>query len=143
MSAVLPPTELDGRELVPRGRHQLIFRLLDRLEPGASLRLINDHDPIPLYSQLEATRPGRFGWEYREQGPLVWSVDIINKGAGDLDGQTIAAIVERHPETMPVFAGFGIDLCCGGGLTIGQAASAHGLAPHAILSAVQARLGRK
>lgn len=145
MSAVLPPTELDVRKIVPHERHQLIFRLLDRLEPGEALRLINDHDPTPLYYQLEATRPAQFGWEYQEQGPLVWSVDITKKPSAtdDMAGQTIAAIIEQHPETMPVFAKFGIDLCCGGGLTIGQAASAHGLVPHAILSAVQTQLNQK
>ena len=145
MSAVLPPTELDVREIVPRERHQMIFGLLDQLEPGQALRLVNDHDPIPLYYQLEATRPSQFNWDYQEQGPLVWRVDITKKGiaTADLAGQTIATIVEQHPETMPVFAKFGIDMCCGGGLTIGQAASAHGLVPHTILSAVQAQLSQK
>ena len=143
MSIVQPLSVLDVREIAPRERHQLIFQLLDRLEPGQALRLVNDHDPIPLYYQLEATRPSQFSWDYQEQGPYVWRVDITRKPSdnAELASQTIATIVEQHPETMPVFNEFGLDLCCGGGLTIGQAAAAHGLVPHTILSAVQARIG--
>jgi len=48
------PTELDIRDYVPRDRHQLIFATFDRLAPGHSFVLINDHDPKPLYYQFEA-----------------------------------------------------------------------------------------
>jgi regulator of cell morphogenesis and NO signaling len=145
MQTVAPATELDVREIVPRERHQLIFRLLDGLAPGQTLLLINDHDPIPLYYQLEATRPDQYSWDYLEQGPEVWRVNIARKPAAaiELAGQTIAAIVEQHPETMPIFTQFGLDLCCGGGLTIDQAATAHGLMPQTVLSAVRAQLNRK
>ncbi|MBA3471468.1 MAG: DUF542 domain-containing protein [Herpetosiphonaceae bacterium] len=145
MNSVTTPTELDVREIVPRERHQLIFRLLDSLGPGEAMHLINDHDPIPLYYQMEGTRPGLFAWDYQEQGPEVWRVYITRKPTAEVDlvGQTIATIVEQHPETMPVFTKFGLDLCCGGGLTIDQAATAHGLMPQTILSAVRAELSQK
>lgn len=68
--------ELDVREITPRERHPLIFGSVDGLQPGQSLKLINDHDPKPLYYQLQAERPGQIGWEYIESGPDVWQVKI-------------------------------------------------------------------
>ncbi len=70
------PVEVDVRDMVPRERHPLIFATFDGLETGQSMRLINDHDPKPLYYQLMAERPGQAGWEYVEEGPTVWQVNI-------------------------------------------------------------------
>ena len=41
----------------------------------------------------------------------------------------IRDLVEQHPETMPVLGQYGIDTCCGGGLTVAAAAEAHGHDP--------------
>jgi uncharacterized protein (DUF2249 family) len=70
------PMQLDVRVIPPREKHPTIFRTFDALEPGESFVLINDHDPFPLRYQFEAERNGRFGWEYLEQGPAVWRVEI-------------------------------------------------------------------
>lgn len=70
------PNEIDVRSLVPMQRHQKIFELVDELAPGTSFILVNDHDPKPLYYQLEAEHPGEFSWTYVEQGPVVWRVEI-------------------------------------------------------------------
>lgn len=51
---------------------------------------------------------------------------------------TINALVERHPHLMPVLAAHGFDLCCGGPLTLTEAADRHGLD----LSDLLAELGR-
>lgn len=67
---------VDVRSLVPMQRHQKIFELVAELTPGASFILVNDHDPKPLYYQLEAENPGQFSWAYVEQGPVVWRVEI-------------------------------------------------------------------
>lgn len=68
--------QLDVRTIVPRERHPLIFETFDALGAGASFELINDHDPKPLYYQLQAERPGQLDWEYLEQGPEVWRVRV-------------------------------------------------------------------
>ena len=68
--------ELDVRSLIPGHRHEKIFQLVDQLEPGASFVLVNDHDPKPLYYQLEAEHPKQFSWTYVEKGPTVWRVEI-------------------------------------------------------------------
>lgn len=69
-------TELDVRTVPPREKHPTIHRLLGELETGDALRITNDHDPRPLRFELEADYPGRYGWEYLEQGPEIWRVDI-------------------------------------------------------------------
>ncbi|WP_137934685.1 DUF2249 domain-containing protein [Mesorhizobium comanense] len=67
--------EIDVRSLVPMQRHQKIFELVDQLAPGEKFILVNDHDPKPLYYQLEAEHPHQFSWTYLERGP-VWRVEI-------------------------------------------------------------------
>lgn len=67
---------VDVRSLAPVQRHAKIFDLVDALQPGASFILVNDHDPKPLYYQLEAEHPGQFSWTYVQQGPDVWRVQI-------------------------------------------------------------------
>ncbi len=70
------PDTIDVRSLVPAQRHEKIFQLVNELTPGASFILVNDHDPKPLYYQLEAEHPKQFSWTYRERGPEVWRVEI-------------------------------------------------------------------
>ena len=67
---------LDVRPIVPREKHPAIFTNFDSLAPGEVLQLINDHDPKPLYYQMQAERSGQFNWEYIEEGPVVWKVNI-------------------------------------------------------------------
>ncbi|GEN81369.1 DUF2249 domain-containing protein [Actinotalea fermentans] len=67
---------LDVRTELPRTRHQLIFSTFDGLADGGAFVLVNDHDPKPLFHQLSAEQPGRFTWDYLEQGPEVWQVRI-------------------------------------------------------------------
>lgn len=69
---------VDVREIVPRERHPLIFNTFDALAAGTSMRLINDHDPKPLYYQLMAERAGKVEWEYLEEGPETWQVRITS-----------------------------------------------------------------
>ena len=74
-------TELDVRSLVPVERHRRIFKLCDELPEGSGFVLVNDHDPRPLYYQLEAEHRGEFSWEYLEAGPEVWRVRIARRAA--------------------------------------------------------------
>ncbi|MBX9648141.1 MAG: DUF2249 domain-containing protein [Xanthobacteraceae bacterium] len=67
---------IDVRELPPAQRHQKIFQMVAELAVGGSFTLVNDHDPKPLYYQLEAEYPKQFSWTYVESGPSVWRVEI-------------------------------------------------------------------
>jgi len=76
MSPTTDYVTLDVRGRPPFERHGKIFSTLDSLAAGQTLRLINDHDPKPLYYQLSAERAGEFAWAYRVQGPVDWEVEI-------------------------------------------------------------------
>jgi uncharacterized protein (DUF2249 family) len=68
--------QLDIRPVPPPQKHPTIFNTVDSLEKGEGFILINDHEPRPLYYQFQAERPGQFQWDYLEQGPEVWRVNI-------------------------------------------------------------------
>ena len=91
---------LDVRPMPPRERHETIFDRVDQLATGETLRLVNDHDPAPLRYQLDATRPGQFRWEYVEQGPEQWSVDITSRARVVDARPTLAAGGEPFAEIM-------------------------------------------
>ncbi len=74
-------TILDVRSEPPIRRHELIFTSFDKLPVGDAFVLVNDHDPKPLYYQLEAEQTDKFTWEYLEQGPEAWRVQIARTAA--------------------------------------------------------------
>lgn len=67
---------LDVRTMLPRDRHPKIFEIFDGLPLNGVLRLVNDHDPMPLYYQFQAERPGEVSWEPQQQGPDTWIIHI-------------------------------------------------------------------
>ena len=67
---------LDIRPLPPAQRHPLVFQRFANLRPGEAFVLINDHDPKPLYYQFKFEYEGQFSWDYLEQGPEAWRVQI-------------------------------------------------------------------
>lgn len=71
-----PDGELDVRVIEPRFKHSTIYDRLDKLGPGQSLVIVNDHDPRPLRYQLDAEHPDAFQWLYLEEGPETWRVEI-------------------------------------------------------------------
>jgi len=78
-----PPVQqtIDVRQIPPPQRHPLIFNTFAALKVGESFRLINDHDPKPLFYQFKYEYEGLFTWDYIERGPEVWQVNI-GKTAG-------------------------------------------------------------
>lgn len=109
---------LDVRPMPPKVRHETIFERLDDLTLGETLRLVNDHDPAPLRYQLDATRPGHFVWEYVENGPEEWAIDITSRArvvdarptlaeGGEPFGEIMAAAGEiGDGEVLVVYAPF-------------------------------------
>ena len=49
---------LDLRELIPFKRHSKIFKNWNALKEGDVLRIINDHEPKPLYYMFQAEHNG-------------------------------------------------------------------------------------
>ena len=69
----------DARGVAKRFRHAAIFGALDSLMPGETMRFCNDHDPLPLLSQINA----RFGanviiaYVQREPGEIVIDFKVV------------------------------------------------------------------
>ena len=69
----------DARGVAKRFRHAAIFGALDSLQPGETMRFCNDHDPLPLLSQINA----RFGpsvaidYVQRQPGEIVIDFKVI------------------------------------------------------------------
>jgi uncharacterized protein (DUF2249 family) len=57
----------------------MVFTAFDELLPGEAFVFINDHDPKPLYYQIEAESQEAFTWEYLEDGPDAWKVKVAKK----------------------------------------------------------------
>jgi uncharacterized protein (DUF2249 family) len=63
----------DARGVAKRFRHAAIFGALRSLQPGETMRFVNDHDPLPLLAQLQQTFGDTVNVEYlrREPGEIV------------------------------------------------------------------------
>ena len=66
----------DARGVAKRFRHAAIFGALDSLQPGETMRFVNDHDPLPLLSQLAQRYGDRVGVEYRQRELGVIVIDF-------------------------------------------------------------------
>ncbi len=69
----------DARGIAKRFRHAAIFGALDSLNPGETMRFVNDHDPIPLLKQLEARYGSGISIEYRQRDPGAIVIDFVVK----------------------------------------------------------------
>ncbi|WP_336002652.1 DUF2249 domain-containing protein [Halorientalis halophila] len=63
--------EIDVREIEPKDRHPKIMDTFAEMDDGDTLRLINDHDPKPLYYEMEAEVEDfdAENYEVRREGP--------------------------------------------------------------------------
>lgn len=68
--------KLDVRILPSATKHKTIFNTFYELKHDEKMEITNDHDPKPLYYQLEAENKGEFNWFYKQNGPEVWVVEI-------------------------------------------------------------------
>lgn len=66
----------DVRPFPPAKRHDMVFDAFDELKAGEAFVFVNDHDPKPLYYQIEAESTEPFTWEYIEVMPQEWKVKV-------------------------------------------------------------------
>ncbi len=78
---------VDVRAVAPSERHSLIFSTFRNLAANQSMELVDDHDPRPLYAQLQVEMPGSFTWNYAEWGPQIWRIRISRLATWWADGQ--------------------------------------------------------
>ncbi|MEO9209700.1 MAG: DUF2249 domain-containing protein [Ginsengibacter sp.] len=69
--------EFDLRPFPPTERHEMFYKAFADIKPGEAFEFINDHDPKPLYYQMEAESKEPFKWEYIDKGPEEWKVRVI------------------------------------------------------------------
>lgn len=69
--------EFDMRPFPPTERHEMFYKAFADIKPGESFEFINDHDPKPLYYQIESESSEPFKWEYLDKGPEVWKVRVV------------------------------------------------------------------
>lgn len=69
--------EFDLRPFPPTERHEMFYKAFADIKPGEAFEFINDHDPKPLYYQMEAESKEPFRWEYLEKGPEDWKVRVV------------------------------------------------------------------
>ncbi len=69
--------EMDLRPFPPTERHEMFYKAFADIRPGEAFEFINDHDPKPLYYQMEAESKEPFRWEYIEKGPEDWKVRVV------------------------------------------------------------------
>jgi uncharacterized protein (DUF2249 family) len=50
----MPAETLDLREMPPPERHPKIHDAFERLDSGETLRIVNDHEPKPLFYEMQA-----------------------------------------------------------------------------------------
>jgi uncharacterized protein (DUF2249 family) len=67
----------DARGVARRFRHAAIFGALDALQPGEAMRFVNDHDPLPLLSQVQQRYGDHIAIEYRQREPGAIVIDFM------------------------------------------------------------------
>lgn len=67
---------IDVRTIAHAQRHPLIFRTYDSLQPGEAFVLVVDHDPKPVFFELDFIHKGKLSWDYLETGPELWRVQV-------------------------------------------------------------------
>ncbi|MBF0373855.1 MAG: DUF2249 domain-containing protein [Alphaproteobacteria bacterium] len=67
---------IDARTIEPHDRHRTILAAFDGLALGGALILAADHDPRPLFHQMNSLRRDELDWTYLETGPDTWRVRI-------------------------------------------------------------------
>lgn len=66
----------DARGIARRFRHASIFGALQALQAGETMRFCNDHDPIPLLSQINAHFGENVEIEYVSRNPGEVIIDF-------------------------------------------------------------------
>jgi len=97
---------IDVRDLKPQRRHEALLEIFDDLHVGEGFVLVNDHDPKPLYHELQSMHGDVVGWEYLGRGDDGWRVEVVRTGESEGDGNDDIVTrydvreipkAERHP----------------------------------------------
>lgn len=127
---------LDVTKIEPRLKHPTIFQNFDDLKEGEAFIIHNDHDPKPLYYQLQAERGDIFDWEYQEEGPEWWKIKISKKVISEGEEETIGEIAGKDLRNAEVFKNYGLEFCCDGNKPLSKACEEAGIAENEVREAL-------
>lgn len=107
----MPRRVVDVRKIKPKDRHALILKEFDRLLPGESILLINDHDPIPLYYEMSAIRPDFDSAHYssKAEEPEKW-VAVLGKKLASPD-QAMVHLTSEEARILVEVLRYSLDAC--------------------------------
>ncbi|MDE2120464.1 MAG: DUF2249 domain-containing protein [Betaproteobacteria bacterium] len=69
----------DARGIAKRFRHAAIFGALDALQPGETMRFVNDHDPLPLLQQMQSHYGAAVDITYRQRDAEAVVIDFVKR----------------------------------------------------------------
>lgn len=127
---------LDVPSLEPKIKHQTIIQTFEALLPGESFIIHNDHDPRPLYYELLSKKGNILTFDYLENGPQLWRV-LVKRRPLAADQVTVADIAAADYRKAEVFGRYGIDFCCGGNITVKEAAQQVGITEAALIAELE------
>jgi uncharacterized protein (DUF2249 family) len=81
-----PVHPFDARGIARRFRHAATFGALDALQPGETMRFVNDHDPLPLLAQLMQRYGENLDIQYVQREPGAIVIDFLMADRAGEDG---------------------------------------------------------
>ncbi len=69
----------DARGVAKRFRHAAIFGALDTLQPGETMRFMNDHDPLPLLDQMRQRYGNEVEIQYVSRVPEMIEINFMRR----------------------------------------------------------------
>ena len=92
-------TIINVQEIESRFRHETIFHTYQNLQVGESLVIHNNHDPKPVYYQLQHMHGDSFSWEYLQEGPEWWDIRLT-KNQESLSGNQLDVDQEEDEDSI-------------------------------------------
>jgi CRP/FNR family cyclic AMP-dependent transcriptional regulator len=86
------PLKLDVRTWTTAERYERMLYAFQKLEEGASLRIIVDHEPKAMRLRLDAVHTGRHVWAQRKLGDDLWEATVMRVAplaSGAMPNETI------------------------------------------------------
>ena len=96
-------------------RRQIILDSIDQLDPGQSIKLINDHVSEPLRRLIDREKKGMYLWKVLKDGPDLWEIKITKKRIEDY---SLSELVKIFPASAHLFESKGIDYFVNSGRNI-------------------------
>lgn len=82
-------------------KHETIFKVFNNTNPGESFIIHNDHDPKPVFFQLQQMNGDIFTWDYLEEGPQYWDIRVTLKPIAKASNNTGKEVVIDVPSIEP------------------------------------------